>query len=264
MRCTQKDMRERLGFTRDQLRLYEKRGIIEPEVNPNNRYRYYDDWQVDLLWDCRYYQAMGFSLAEIAEITQADDLEELEGRIDRRVSALEHDLRYRELVLEESRRNLDMLRESKSLLGSFRLGRHEGCVFVPLRRGHELIVEPGSGATAFCESYAGVTVPYFWYPRANEGSYYWGFAIRTTVCDELGEGLDEDVLTRIAPRQALVTCVDAGQRGGFGRELFVDLFEEAARRGLEPAGGIQGVLLARVHEEDGYHRYLRAFLPVQA
>lgn len=134
MRYTQKDIRARLGFTRDQLRLYEKRGLIQPEIDPANGYRYYDDWQVDLLWDCRYYQAMGFSLAEIAEITRADDLEELEERIDLRVSALERELRFQELVLEESRRNLDMLRESKSLLGGFRLGRHEGCVFVPLRR----------------------------------------------------------------------------------------------------------------------------------
>lgn len=49
MRCTQKDIRERLGFTRDQLRLYERRGIIQPEIDPANDYRYYDDWQVDLL-----------------------------------------------------------------------------------------------------------------------------------------------------------------------------------------------------------------------
>lgn len=107
-------------------------------------------------------------------------------------------------------------------------------------------------------------MPYFWYPRADEDAYYWGFAIRTTVCDELEKELREDVLMHIVPCQALVTCVDAGERGSFGMELFVGLFAEASRRCLEPAGGVQGVLLARVHEKDGYHRYLRAFLPVQA
>lgn len=63
MRYTQKDIRQKLGFTRDALRLYEKRGIIQPEIDPGNGYRYYDDWQMNLLWDCKYYQAMGFSLA---------------------------------------------------------------------------------------------------------------------------------------------------------------------------------------------------------
>ena len=71
MRYTQKDIRQKLGFTRDALRLYEKRGIIQPEIDPGNGYRYYDDWQMNLLWDCKYYQAMGFSLAEVQELLTA-------------------------------------------------------------------------------------------------------------------------------------------------------------------------------------------------
>lgn len=206
---------------------------------------------------------MGFSLAEIAEITKADDLEKLEGLIDRRMGTLQHELRYRELVLEESKRNLGMLYEAGTLRGTFRLASHEGCVFVPLRRGHELVAKPGSGAATFCTSYAGVTVPYFWFPRADVNDYYWGFAIRTTACADLGDNLEEGATMRIAPYQALVTCVDAGERWGFGRGLFDGLLAEAAARGLEPVDGVQGVLLARVHAQDGYHRYLRVYLPVR-
>lgn len=82
MRCTQKDIREKLGITRDTLRFYEQKGIIEPEIDPTNGYRYYDDWQVNLLWDCKHYQAMGFSLAEVLEILKTDSAGQLRERIE--------------------------------------------------------------------------------------------------------------------------------------------------------------------------------------
>lgn len=81
MRYTQKDIRERLGFSRDTLRFYEQRGIIKPEVDSKNGYRYYDDWQVNLLWDAKYYQGMGFSLAEVQEILQRETLGGLRERM---------------------------------------------------------------------------------------------------------------------------------------------------------------------------------------
>ena len=99
MRYTQKDMRERLGISRDTLRLYERRGIIQPEVDPSNGYRYYDSWQVNLIWDCKLYQGMGFSLAEIGEILHEDDLDALRGRVRDRRDALARELRRLELEL---------------------------------------------------------------------------------------------------------------------------------------------------------------------
>lgn len=268
MLYTQKDMRELLGFTRDQLRLYERRGIIHPEVDPANGYRHYDDWQVNLLWDCRYYQGMGFSLAQIEEILQQDGLEDLEGRLDTHEHELERKLRYQELVLGECHQNLRMMRETGELLGSYRVTRHEGCAFVPMRREHEISCEPMSKTVRLFASHAGITAPYFWFPSAAEDTYYWGFAMR----DEVRQGLVAidgndaakalEGATRIEAGEALVTCVDAGGRWGFGRELFQGLLDEAKRLGLEPVGNLHGILVARTHDEEGFHRYVRAYLPV--
>ena len=49
MRYTQKDVCRAFDIKRDTLRHYERLGIIEPEVDPSNGYRYYDDWQINLL-----------------------------------------------------------------------------------------------------------------------------------------------------------------------------------------------------------------------
>ena len=117
MRYTQKDIRQKLGFTRDALRLYEKRGIIQPEIDPGNGYRYYDDWQMNLLWDCKYYQAMGFSLAEVQELLTARTPGDIESQLARREEEMRHDLRRRELALSEHSRFMEELRSSESDLG---------------------------------------------------------------------------------------------------------------------------------------------------
>lgn len=92
MRYTQKDICKAFDVTRDTLRHYERLGILVPEVDPTNCYRYYDDWQISLLWECKRYQAMGFSLSEISQILHADLLERFGGRIERCVEELEHEL----------------------------------------------------------------------------------------------------------------------------------------------------------------------------
>ena len=47
MKYTAKDVCRMLNITRETLRYYEKVGIIHPEIDPVNKYRYYDDWDIN-------------------------------------------------------------------------------------------------------------------------------------------------------------------------------------------------------------------------
>ena len=229
MRYTQKDIRERLGFTRDTLRLYEQRGIISPEIDPANGYRYYDDWQVNLLWDAKFYQGMGFSLSEVQEILQHDSLLDLCGRMAARVDDLAEEVRLKRLVLGETEHRLTCIREVDELMGSYRLVQHEGCYFVPKRRDHDFegALTP---AIDFSNRYASLMAPYFWFPSLGEDHYFWGYAMRSSAYDTLGVELGEGRVERFEATSALVTCVDAGERWGFG----LSLFGGACRRGARP------------------------------
>ena len=262
MRYTKKELREKFGFSRDTLRLYEERGLIQPEIDPANGYRYYDDWQVNLLWDCRYYQGMGFTLAEVQEILQRDSLEELEERVARRERAAAEELRYQGLVQREHERFGAALRGVRGLMGRCELEDFEGCLFVYEREGHEPARELAPEAVAFANRHAALMKPYFWFPELEEGRYFWGSAMRLPLFEELGEEAGPAGVARLEPCRALVTCIDAGERWNFGRGLFDGLVDEAVRQGLVPAGGLHGMLVARTHEADGYHRYVRALLPV--
>jgi DNA-binding transcriptional MerR regulator len=99
MRYTQKDVCRAFDIKRDTLRHYERLGIIEPEVAENG-YRYYDDWQINLLWEAKRYQAMGFSLAQIRDILHRDSLADVQKRVSERERQLKHDLAYQAMGLE--------------------------------------------------------------------------------------------------------------------------------------------------------------------
>ena len=174
MRYTQKDIRQKLGFTRDALRLYEKRGIIQPEIDPGNGYRYYDDWQMNLLWDCKYYQAMGFSLAEVQELLTARTPGDIESQLARREEEMRHDLRRRELALSEHSRFMEELRSSESDLGVVEERDFAGCIYVVEREEHRLPADICTDAVAFANRNAALMKPYFWFPVAGERRYFLG------------------------------------------------------------------------------------------
>lgn len=262
MRYTQKDIRQKLGISRDTLRLYEKKGIIEPDIDPGNGYRYYDDWQVNLLWDCRYYQGMGFSLAQVQDILKRDSLDRLAGRIETRERELARELELRGLALREHRHYLEGLRSLGDLLGSVRECDFAGCVCVIERELHQIADEVHECAIAFANRNVALMKPYFWFPEIDSDRYYWGSAMRLKTFEDLGEELGSEGVVRLDPCRALETVVDAGERGGFDSALFAGFLDEALERGFKPVGSLHGVLLARTHDENGFHRYIRAYLPI--
>lgn len=273
MRCTQKEIREKLGITRDTLRFYEQKGIIQPEVDPANGYRYYDDWQVNLLWDCKLYQSMGFSLAEIQQISASDELSTIQRRIQRRADEMERELGRRKMELELMRQHVEDMERAPRELGRVRLSYFDGCAYVPVRENHGFRQDVDQSAVAFMNANMAIMQPLFWFPRHTRDHYYWGYAMDPAtfgaLCGSEGsksgqeDGNRPDGLTIIDAAPALETWLDAGDRWNFGLDLFDDLIVDAHARGLEPRGEICGVLVARAHSEHGYHRYLHVFLPVK-
>lgn len=273
MRCTQKEIREKLGITRDTLRFYEQKGIIQPEIDPTNGYRYYDDWQVNLLWDCKLYQSMGFSLTEIQQILATDDLSTIQQRIKRRADEIERELERKKIELKLMRRHKEDMERAPRELGRIGLTHFDGCAYVPAREDHGFRQDVDPDAVAFVNANMAIMQPLFWFPRYDLDHYYWGYAMGLAMFESLagsrktGDGQMEDNcpdgFTIIKAAPALETWVDAGDRWSFGLNLFDSLVAEANSRGLEPRGEICGDLVARAHSEHGYHRYLHVFLPVR-
>ena len=262
MRYTQKDICKAFDVTRETLRHYERLGILSPEVDPNNGYRYYDDWQINLLWECKRYQAMGFSLSEVSQILHSDTMGGLTQRIERRVDELEQELAYQRMRLEWTHDYRRLLRGATGLLGTYRVAQVRPMRYVARREVHDLLLDDsGRDAGSFVNAHQAICSPFALFPRMDEPRYFWGFVMWAHWYDQLGGPYEGSSL--LPGGRALVTCVDAGGRGGFGLDLFSRLIEQARAMGERPAGPLYGYLLARAYGEDGsYHRYVEGMLPL--
>ena len=49
------DVSRILGISTDLLRYYEKKGVVKPQKDQSNDYRYYDTWDINFLIDCLWY-----------------------------------------------------------------------------------------------------------------------------------------------------------------------------------------------------------------
>ena len=263
MRYTQKDICRAFDIKRDTLRHYERLGIIEPEVDSSNGYRYYDDWQINLLWDAKRYQSMGFSLAEVHDILHGDSLSDVQARVSGRLDRLREEQVYLE-------RRISLISSYSTRLNSIeeRLDRYvteemPALRFVPRCEVHELMLSDSLAASgAFANANLALSIPCAHFPSMDGELYYWGFAMLEEWYDHMG-GPEEGSVS-IPAGSALLTCVDAGERWGFGRRLFDGLVAEAERLGRKPLGMLCGYLLTRTYDEDGrYHRYVEAVLPLE-
>lgn len=73
-----------LGISVDTLRYFEKVGIISPTVNPINNYRYYEPWDITFLVEYKYFRSLEFSMSDVIDIQQKDDLSSFSEKISSR------------------------------------------------------------------------------------------------------------------------------------------------------------------------------------
>lgn len=262
MKYTQKDICRLLNITRETLRFYEKKGIISPEINPDNLYRFYDDYQFYLIAECKRHQANGFSIDEISQMLKEDSLERFTARIT---------LRQEKMVIEAERLRkanelltiwLDRLNSIHTKLGRFEPGWQEDVFFVPQREGGSLRLDEDSvDASRYIMSNLKVTFMMAYWPDITKQTYEWGFGIYRWMAEQDTKDLLEGMAVRIG--KAITGVIDTGSAWNLDRSVLDPIMKEAEDRGLQPTGSCVFINLARTREENGIHRYFEVYLPVQ-
>jgi len=94
MRLKINDIAKLLDCSTEALRYYEKEGILIPERDPENNYRYYTVQHLKLLTKCAFLRSAGFTVKEIVDIMTKGTLEDI---------ALKMSFKEAELVKEAER-----------------------------------------------------------------------------------------------------------------------------------------------------------------
>lgn len=211
MRYSQKDICRAFDIKRDTLRHYEQKGILSPQIDEENGYRHYDDWQINLLWEVKRYQSLGFSLTQIKHMLQDDYIDDFRARMDERLESLEREHEYDRMRLEGFRFYRELLSKIDEELDAFQIAEVDPVTLVPRRELHELLLDEHlSEAGSFANANQAISIPCAHFPALDEDTYYWDFAFRTEWYDKLGG--PETGCVRFAGGRVLTGCVDAGER----------------------------------------------------
>ena len=258
-----------LGISPDLLRYYEKKGVVFPEKDAANGYRYYDFWDINFLMDCLWFKNFGFSLEQIADIVRIPSTDELDTMLQEKEAELRRTIARCTLLLKRSEAHRRDLRRIDELLYRCEIAESPEFIRYINRVGEAYDTDGGLRDLAgqwlkvlpfnqrYFEMYAGADLP------GTEDSYRWGFSITR----DYAEALDFQIqppMTVVPSRKSIHTIFrNPGGRGGFAPKLLQYALDYAAERDIRIFGPVCGVLLASVQENDRLTGYFEAWLPIE-
>lgn len=96
-----------MGVTKDVVKHYQEMGIIEPDVNEKNRYRFYNVMHGERILASRRFRNMGFNLPETNEIMSQKNGEDLIDMLGEREVALEKEL----MLLQQKKERVSEIKQ---------------------------------------------------------------------------------------------------------------------------------------------------------
>lgn len=265
MKYTVKDVCKIYKINRETLRYYEKEGLIKPIKDEYNNYRYYDEWEINFIGECRKYRSMGFSIQEIKEVLSSDNLEQFIQKVESKQKDIDDQLHFYQMW---SKRNSEYVTDLKNIiprLGKIEIVDSEPRYIMPYRKQYNQLMDKKTinAMTDLMENHTFVDsmlfIPYDDYMNKTE-NFYWGFSIRDQWVDALNFPAEQYIHEN--KQKCICTTIDAGDKGGVNYNLFKDVMTYMEYHRFKLCGDIFGILLTRVHENGKYCRYLEMYFPI--
>jgi len=262
------DVSKILGISADLLRYYEKKGVVAPEKNESNDYRYYDSWDINFLIDCLWFKNFGFSIEQIADIVRIKSTKELDELFCSKEDELRATINRCTLLLERGEQHRRNLMEMERLLYKCEIAESPHIVRFINRVGNDYPTNTG------CDSLARrwlSAMPfnhrYFELPGAgslqNEEDCFWGLCLEMDYVKRLNFEISPPMVEKLPTRCIHTVFKSNGGRGGFAPSLLQYALRFAAENSYVISGNIHGTLLASIEEGGKLIGYFEAWLPIE-
>ena len=256
-----------LGISADLIRYYEEKGVVSPEKDPSNNYRYYDTWDINYLIDCLWYKNFGFGIEKVAQMVTEDSYDLLLDTLEHRSNELRESIRRQELLLQRIGKFQERLKATMSYVGKCEVRENAGFFYYINRRNAEY-----DNHTATLEisrrwlKYMPFTRRYFEISddslESGEDNYEWGFSVSAQYVNELGIDVSPPV-RRMEPRLCVHSAFKSSGLDRFSARKTDFLAEFARENGYEPVHGAFGNLACSVIENGEQTGYFEVWLPVR-
>jgi DNA-binding transcriptional MerR regulator len=266
MEYTTKDVCKMFNITRETLRHYERKGIIQPKISKENNYRYYDDWDINYIGECKKYQSIGFSISEVKDILSDGSLKQFIHLVEQKQEDFKRKAQIYKLLVEKNSKYLNVLKNITEQLDNFEIIESNDYYHLPCRENFEYdlsykVLEPYHIALenyAFFENTVMINKEDFIF---HKDIFQWGVSIQKELAEILEFQTDNLIFTK--KQISVHAVINAGERWNFGCHLFDKMYRFAQEHHYEIDGFLYGFLMTRVYDKQKYCRYLDVYLPVR-
>lgn len=257
----------------ESIRFFESKGLITPGKKEFSKYRYYDEEDINRLYDYKKYRNMGFSSNESVEIVNSADFETFISNLSQKQKEAEKKSRYYELKSIKLQNHQNVLRNIPLLLGEYILvNRPAGYYFInryykdgsmTFDRAEEWkgYFDELLSYYIFVENIYRVKKEWFDNPTQPE-EFQWGFTIKKKWSDALGIAIKPKMeeITRV---KSIYTVLEVEEGKMFSPKLMEPILEYMKKRGYELDGDILGNIVAVVQKNNKRVRYMEVWVPIR-
>jgi DNA-binding transcriptional MerR regulator len=256
-----------LGISPDLIRYYEEKGVVSPEKDPYNNYRYYDTWDINYLIDCLWYKNFGFGLDQVAHMVSLCTYDMLVDGFEEKAEEIRVSIRHQALLLQRIQTFKERLAETKSHVGQCRLRQNAAFCYYINRHNSEYDNRAQTiELSRRWLKYMPFSRRYFEIPEeamAGGGDdYVWGFSLGTQYVEEFGIEIAPPV-REMSPTLCIHSAFTNAGRDRFSARKLDFLLDYAREHNLVPTRGAFGNLVCSVVENGEQTGYFEVWLPVK-
>lgn len=248
------------GITADTLRYYEKEGLIEPDVDPENGYRQYSLDHVFHMLDITFYRQIGMPISEIRDLMTSSTKETTEEVLDRGKRSIKEKLdQYRKLRIKIDNYR-DMLDEAYDYLGKYEIRPMPKVMYLKTFESREDIpadalarcLPADHNATFF------LTEAFYYDLKEKKPQYY------IALDSQIAKGLKFDFKGEDFHEESYDKCLfTVCEFNGEVEAIIKRITAYARQKKIKITGRIHGILSCSMYGEDGRQDFYRIFAPVE-
>ena len=263
------DVSRILGISADLLRYYEKKGVVRPQKDQNNDYRYYDTWDINFLIDCLWFKHFGFGIPQVAYMVTDCYHGDLISLLDEKSDQMASEIRKQEQLLARLREYREAVERVKAGLGVCDIQDSPELICYLNRFNYSYNYTPEmQRLSRQWQEYMPFTQRYFEIPQeglmGDGADFAWGFSLRTPYAEELDVHVKPPV-KRLPSRRCIHSAFRSAGKNAFTPRHLSFLLDFAKEQELKIAGNAMGTLVCSVREEgsDDLTGYFEVWLPVE-
>lgn len=263
-----KEVSQILNIPTDTLRYFEKIGVINPKVNEQNHYRYYDAWDINFLFDYLNCRKMDFNSQESINFIKNSSLEQQINFINEKIKDYQKKEEYYHLLSLKSKNTLSKIENIHAKLNKVEICYNEPFYYTVYRHNYNFSKndEIKKVKNQWLKNHALlnniVFVPKNIIEERRENEYYWSLAFNEKYFKYLK--LEENQYVHYRPSTLCIKImIDAKSKGQFHYNLLEKAFNFIEEHNFEIADDPFGRLLIRNNDDTGFHRYIEFYIPIK-